>query len=84
MLMLSANNIGIKCMHNSYTLMCEDQIKALGAVFMQWAIIHEHRQQTGGIGAMLGWCWTIVVDDGPASVQHWTNASCLLGAATIM
>ena len=35
-------------------------------------------QQTRGIGPMMGWGWASVVDDGPASAQHWANASSLL------
>ena len=34
--------------------------------------------QTRGVGPMMGWCWAIVFDAGPAITQHWPNASCLL------
>ena len=38
-----------------------------------------YTQQTRRVGPMLGWCWASVVDDGPASAQHWANASSLVG-----
>ena len=36
--------------------------------------------QTRGVGPMSGWRWTIVVEAGPTSAQHWANASYLLGS----
>ena len=40
--------------------------------------------QTQYAGPMLGWIWASVVDDGPMSVQHWANDSCLLGGLYLM
>ena len=39
----------------------------------------KYSQQTQGVGPMLDWCWSSVVDDGPTSAQHRVNASCLRG-----
>ena len=32
---------------------------------------------------MLGQCWSTVYDAGPALIQHWINASCLLASASV-
>ena len=37
----------------------------------------EHTQQSRGVGPVLVCRWPIVYDSGPASAQHWANASCL-------
>ena len=29
-----------------------------------------YKQQTRGIGPMMGWCWASVVDDAPTSAQQ--------------
>ena len=36
-------------------------------------------QQARDAGSISGWCWAIVVDDGPTSAQYWANASRLMG-----
>ena len=39
----------------------------------------QHSQRTQDVGPMLVQFWPTVCDAGPASNQHWFNASCLLG-----
>ena len=41
----------------------------------------QHSQQTRDVDLMLDQCWHSACDAGPASNQHWFNASCLLIAA---
>ena len=40
-------------------------------------------QQTRHIDLMLDQCWPTVYDVGPRPIQHWVDASCLLGSVNV-
>ena len=76
---------------NSYSLLCFPSHREVGTCCFTFVrsvrllslclCVPSYRAggQTRDVDPMLGWCWPTVCDAGPASNQHWFNASCLLG-----
>ena len=88
---LDVSKTNKKNLHQSGLHVIQSYIRPTLQIFRVWHIKWDVINQSmsciftvylaRGVGSMLDWCLTSVIEDGPTPAEHWAKASCLLGGS---